>query len=60
MTQREESDRARATNILAQIAQRYELTPGVALELAAHLCHLAGGDGRGVFRIEHDPSGDRL
>lgn len=36
-----------------------EITQGVAVELAKHFAHLAGGDGHGVYRIEHDPTGDR-
>jgi hypothetical protein len=36
------------------------LTPGVAIELAGMLAHIAGGDGRGVYTIAWDPVGDRL
>jgi hypothetical protein len=36
------------------------ITPQTALELAGMLCHIAGGDGRGVYSIEHDPEGDRI
>jgi hypothetical protein len=57
-----ESDTDRATWILQDIIARQKggLTPGVAVELARKLAHLAGGDGRGVYTVTHDPEGDRV
>jgi hypothetical protein len=58
-----DSDRKLATGLLIACANALgeagaRFTPEIALELAAMLCHVAGGDGRGVYRIEHDPTGD--
>jgi hypothetical protein len=61
MAPREESDRKRAHQLLVRLADEGEgFTPAIAIELAGMLCHIAGGDGRGVYRIEHDPTGDRV
>lgn len=65
MTQRDERDRGRAKALLVMLADEQKrdgvaFTPGVALELAAMLLHIAGGDGRGTFTILHDPIGDRV
>jgi hypothetical protein len=55
------SDRKRATELLGKLANEgADFTPGVAIELASMLCHIAGGDGRGTFAIVHDPAGDRV
>jgi hypothetical protein len=37
-----------------------QITQGVAVELARHFAHLAGGDGHGLYSIVHDPTGDRI
>jgi hypothetical protein len=59
MTQRDDSDRGRATSLLVMLADEQKrdgvaFTPSVALELARMLCHIAGRDGRGVYTITHD------
>jgi hypothetical protein len=52
----ERSDKQRARDLLVKLANEgANFTPGVAIELAAMLCHIAGGDGRGLYRIEHEP-----
>lgn len=63
-------DRAMAVTLLREMTMREirlrerngtdRLTPGVAVELAKMLAHIAGGDGRGVYSIEHHPEGDRV
>ena len=54
-------DKERAKALLVKLANEgAQFTPGVAIELAAMLAHIAGGDGRGVFRIVWDPEGDRI
>lgn len=61
MTQREESDRERAKELLVKLADEgAQFTPWVALELARMLLHIAGGDGRGVYTVYWDPEGDRV
>jgi hypothetical protein len=50
------------TDLLQELVDEHNdvLTSEVMLVLAGHLCHLAGGDGRGVYSIVHDPTGDRV
>jgi len=56
-----DSDRQKAKALLVKLANEGAgFTPAIAIELAAMLCHIAGGDGRGVYRIEHDPEGDQI
>ena len=53
--------RQRAKQLLIKLADEGAgFTPEIAIELAKMLCHIAGGDGRGVYRVEHDPEGDRV
>ena len=59
MMQSETSDRMEARKMLVMLANTGRITTSTALELAAMLCDLAGGDGRGVYSIVHDPTGDR-
>ena len=50
-----------ATDHLRRLTRRgTNVTVEVAIALAMHLCHVAGGDGRGVFVVMHDPEGDRV
>lgn len=51
-----------ATEILVHIVGRYgsTMTPEITLALVRKLCHIAGGDGRGVYSVSHDPTGDRI
>lgn len=46
---------AQAGNMLARLVDREQdgLTPEHAVALAEMLCHVAGGDGRGVFAVVH-------
>jgi hypothetical protein len=53
-------DREIALDLLKEFYDRDGVTPEVMLELARHLCHLAGGDGRGRYTVVHDPHGDRV
>jgi hypothetical protein len=46
--------------MLSELAGSGRLTLPVALELAKMLLHICGGDGRGVFTVVHDPTGDRI
>lgn len=52
---------ASAKRILIDIVERHgNMTPALALELAGMLTHIAGGDGRGVYAIKHNPTGDQI
>lgn len=54
-------DRERARKLLVRLANEgASFSVGVSLELAGMLCHIAGGDGRGVYTIKHNPTGDQL
>ena len=65
MSHSDERDTATAAKLLEEMTLREmrleqrtggsRVSPGVALELARMLCHIAGGDGRGVFHVVHDP-----
>ena len=66
MTRRHESysddDARAATKALVALVDSspVALTPAIAVALAEQLLHIAGGDGRGVYSVVHDPIGDRL
>lgn len=70
MTQRDESYSPRAGETANEYATRLlvvlvelpgvEITQPVAVQLASHFAHLAGGDGHGRYHVVHDPAGDRL
>lgn len=57
------SDRETATRLLRELVDRDRrglLTPMVAVELAKHLAHIAGGDGRGIYEVVHRAGADRV
>ncbi|HWY91080.1 MAG TPA: hypothetical protein VNY31_10450 [Solirubrobacteraceae bacterium] len=70
MTHSDGSDRETAAALLKEMTLREmrleqrtgasRVSPGVALELARMLCHIAGGDGRGMFEVVHRPGVDRV
>lgn len=49
-----------AVDLLQSMLEGQEgaLTPGVAIELAKMLAHIAGGDGRGVYQVVHHAGAD--
>ena len=61
MASRDESHSPTAKDLLVMLANAgAAFTPAKALELAGMLCHIAGGDGRGVYTIRHNPTGDQI
>jgi hypothetical protein len=57
-----ETARGYATRLLVVLVEMpgVEISQGVAVELANHFAHLAGGDGHGVYTVTHNPRGDRV